>query len=272
MASSPQDTAFDGATALGIVAPGRFSAECDAGWFAPIGPNGGYLAALVVRAMEAEVSEPGRHARSVTLHYLRAPVAGPVQISVTTERRGRRASYLSARLAQDGQDMLLALGAFAADFPAAAEYDTPAPELPDHGSLEPVPFIDGTTPAIVGHMDMRVAVGPWPFTSGDEALTGGWLRLAEPRAPDAALLACYADAWWPAPFSRLDRPVGAPTIDLTIHFRAPDVTARIGGDEPLRALFRSGTAHGGFFEEDGALWSADGTLLAQSRQHALLRA
>lgn len=248
-----------------------FAAECDSGWFAPMGPNGGYLAAMVLRAMEAVVAEPARPARSITLHYLRAPAAGPVQITVTTERRGRSASYLSARLAQGGQDMVLALGAFAGDFPTAADYDAPAPELPAPEGLAAVPFTEGATPAIVRQMDMRVAVGPRPFTSGEEALTGGWLRLADPRAPDAALLACYADAWWPAPFSRLDRPVGAPTIDLTVHFRAPDAAARVAPDEPLRAVFRSTTSRGGFFEEDGALWSADGTLLAQSRQHALLR-
>ena len=268
------ETAFDRATAISAAgdAPGAFTADCDPGWFAPMGPNGGYLAALVVRAMEATVADPGRPARSVTLHYLRAPEAGPVQINVTTERAGRSASYLSARLAQDGEDKILALGAFAGDFPTAARYAAPAPELPDPATIEPVPYLDGVTPQIVRQMDMRMAVGPYPFTSGDEALTGGWLRLAEPRALDAALLACYADAWWPAPFTRMDRPVGAPTIDLTVHFRAPDVAARIGRDELVRAVFHSATSRGGFFEEDGGIWAADGTLLAQSRQHALLRA
>ena len=58
----------------------------------------------------------------------------------------------------------------------------------------------------------------------------------------------------------------APTVDLTVHFRAPEVVAA----EPVLAAFRSRFAHGGFFEEDGEVWSADGVLLAQSRQLALL--
>jgi hypothetical protein len=33
--------------------------------------------------------------------------------------------------------------------------------------------------------------------------------------------------------------------------------------------FRTRTAREGFLEEDGEIWSADGTLLAQSRQLAI---
>jgi acyl-CoA thioesterase len=59
-----------------------------------------------------------------------------------------------------------------------------------------------------------------------------------------------------------------PTIDLTIHFRA---------DLPLPSdyvlvTFESRLSHGGFVEEDGAIWSRDGHLIAQSRQLALLQA
>ena len=61
----------------------------------------------------------------------------------------------------------------------------------------------------------------------------------------------------------------APTIDLTVHFRAPAAAAAIV-EEPVLAVFRSSTAAGGFFEEDGELWSAAGVLLAHSRQLALL--
>jgi acyl-CoA thioesterase len=75
----------------------------------------------------------------------------------------------------------------------------------------------------------------------------------------------FSDAWWPSPLPRLTRPALLPTIDLTVHFRARPV-----GDGPVLAVFRSSTAAGGYFEEDGELWSRDGVLLAHSRQLALL--
>ena len=34
--------------------------------------------------------------------------------------------------------------------------------------------------------------------------------------------------------------------------------------------FRTGVVREGFFEEDGVIWVADGTVLAQSRQLAIL--
>jgi acyl-CoA thioesterase len=74
-----------------------------------------------------------------------------------------------------------------------------------------------------------------------------------------------ADGYYPAVWARLTEPYAAPTIDLTVHVRAPlPVTG------PLLARFTTNLAKDGFFEEDGELWSRDGTLVAQSRQLALL--
>ena len=118
---------------------------------------------------------------------------------------------------------------------------------------------------MTSHFDMRRAVGAPLFAGADEALSGGWLRFTEPEPLDVAALAMFADAWWPSPMPRLTRPAALPTIDLMVHFRSPPVA-----EGPVLAVFRSSTAKGGFFEEDGEVWSRDGVLLAQSRQLALL--
>ncbi len=45
---------------------------------------------------------------------------------------------------------------------------------------------------------------------------------------------------------------------------------RADPDELCLARFRTGLVHEGFFEEDGVIWAADGTVLIQSRQLAIV--
>ena len=63
---------------------------------------------------------------------------------------------------------------------------------------------------------------------------------------------------------------GVPTIDLTIHFRTALPLAGAASDDFVLAVFRSHLARDGFVEENGEIWSRDGTLLAESRQLALV--
>jgi hypothetical protein len=82
---------------------------------------------------------------------------------------------------------------------------------------------------------------------------------------DAALVVALTDAWIPAPFVVKREPFAAPTIDLTVHIRAPLPLP----PQPVLGEFTSTVSRDGFFEEDGLLWTPDGRLLAQSRQLAL---
>ena len=86
-----------------------FSAAVADGWRAGRGPHGGYLAAMMLRTLEASVEDPARTPRSLTIHFVRAPATGPVTITTVLEREGRSVSTLSARLEQDGRLMALAL-------------------------------------------------------------------------------------------------------------------------------------------------------------------
>ena len=116
---------------------------------------------------------------------------------------------------------------------------------------------------------VRPALGDQAF-SGGEPRNGAWIRTREPRLLDPPLAAALLDTWFPAPFVRLDEPRGAPTIDYTVHFRSPLPPAGASPEDAYLVAFESKIARHGFFEEDGELWSADGVLLAQSRQLALL--
>jgi hypothetical protein len=82
---------------------------------------------------------------------------------------------------------------------------------------------------------------------------------------DELVLAVLADAWFPAPWPRLTEFAPAPTIDLNLHIRSP-----LPVQGPLLGRFSNRYVRDGFFDEDGVLWAADGTPVAQSRQLGLL--
>lgn len=268
MMSAMTQTAFDRATATEPRGDGLHHAVCDPEWSAPRGPNGGYLAAIVLRAMQAEIADPERAPRSLTLHYLRPPASGPVDVDVTIERTGRSLSNLTARLTQDGRLCVLAVGAFGRDFPDVESWADPMPDVPRPPKLSTPK--DEQLPPIARRMAVRHAIGPAPLSQGDEAHTGGWMAFTEPRPIDAAAIAMYTDAWLPAPFTRMATPVPVPTVDLTIHFRHRVPLASDDGSGMVLIDVQSRYAAEGFCEEDTLIWSPDGVLLAQSRQLAVL--
>ena len=261
---------FDTDTAVVPLGSGRYDARIDTGWWIERGPNGGYIAAIITRGFMAEVGGADRHARSLTIHYLAPAVEGPAQLTVTTERSGRMVTYLSARLVQGERLIATAQAAFAtlnAGGPVFADPSFPGYAHPD--DLGPAADPPGLV-AMRERYEYRHVIGaPWD-SPGRTAETAGWIRLAEPRPYDAALVAAMTDAWYPAIFTRLTERFGVPTVDLTVHLRAVEALQRMQPDDWMAARFRTTVATEGFLEEDGQLWSPDGTLIAHSRQLGLL--
>ena len=156
--TGPAGTEFDRATAVTALGDGAWASEVDAGWFAGRGPNGGYLAAMVLRAMVAEIDEAGREPRSLTCHYLRPPAAGPVRIEVTVERAGRATSTLTARLLQDDRPCVLAVAAFGIEVPASAAYAAAPPVVGGPESIAPADN-SASGLSIVSRFELRPALG-----------------------------------------------------------------------------------------------------------------
>jgi acyl-coenzyme A thioesterase PaaI-like protein len=295
-------TEFDRDTAVAVIErieTGRrasgavLAADVSPDWRAGRGPHGGYLAAMLLRALLVTVDDAARAPRSLTIHYARAPLPGPVSIRTTIERAGRSLSTLSARIEQDGTLVALALAAFSVPWPAPEVFDLPMPDVaPPDPLRQSGKLLFKGAPPFTQHLVLQPRIGVVPFQGASEPMeVGAWLGLAEPRPLDALSLAFLSDAMFSPPFIRIDGPATSPTIDLTIHFRAALPTYDVAGgasgsvageaaaqadeaerdpDELCFARFRSGRVHEGFFEEDGVIWGADGSLLAQSRQLAIL--
>lgn len=183
---------------------------------------------------------------------------------------GRTVTFLSARMEQQGKLQATALAALADDLEASGFAELRMPSVDPPAELySPDPEQVPGMPTMFQNYSVRSVLGEEAF-SGGAPYSGLWIRVREPRLLDAPLAAAILDAWFPAPFIRLERPVPAPAIDYTVHFRAPLPEPGGAAEDAYLATFRSGLARGGFFEEDGELWSRDGGLLAQSRQLALL--
>jgi acyl-coenzyme A thioesterase PaaI-like protein len=260
----------------------EFAADVSPDWRAGRGPHGGYIAAMLMRALIETVADPLRAPRSLTIHYARAPQPGPVTILAKIERAGRSLSTLSARMEQEGKLIALALAAFSLPWSAQEVLELP---MPDVAPADPVreagvPLFAGAPP-FTRHIVVQGRTGAVPFTGSEAPMEiGAWLGLAEPRAIDPISLAFFSDALFSPPFIRLKDRATTPTVDLTVHFRTPLAPAHVHGgvagdgdvaggpplDQLCFARFHSGLVQDGFFEEDGVIWAADGTVLAQSRQ------
>jgi acyl-CoA thioesterase len=272
-------TAFDNDIALTAVenTPNTWDGEIAPGWHTPRGPLGGYVMAILMKGLELAVDDPARSARSITTHFLRPPDDGPVTVSAHVERAGRSLTTVSGRLEQDGKLIALGLGAYSKAWESPLLDTAPIPEVeppnPDHRpppdadmNPEAVGVSRESPPAFVERLSMQHRFGAQPFSGSDRGEVGGWLGLRERRPLDAPAIAVLADAWFPAPWPMLTELAPAPTIDLTVHFRAPLPLP----DSLLLGRFTSTLVRDGFFEEDGQLWAPDGSLVAQSRQLGLL--
>jgi len=263
-------TRFDDDTALTPASDGSVTATVSGDWTAGRGPHGGYIAAIILRALMDTVADPARQPRSLTVHYARAPEPGPVTLHTVLHRAGRSVSTLSARLTQANRVVAVALATFSVAWSGPEIDDSTLPEVspPDSDRVSPE-VLRRNAPPFARHLVMQPRLGAAPFSGSHEAMEiGGWIGLAEPRTVDALSLALYSDAWFSPPYVRLERFVASPTLDLTVHFRAP--LPRSDPQELCLARFTSTVVRDGFFEEDGVIWAPDGTVLAQSRQLALL--
>ncbi len=256
---------LDEDTALEARSPGVYAGTITGRWMVGMGPNGGYLAAIILRAVLAESPLPDPV--TMTVHYLARPLEGPCEVTVTTLRVGRGHANFRAELVQEGEvrcASLVTVGRLRDAGPF--DFQPPAPVVPEPGESIAVRRI-GEAPTLWERLETRAAKGDDLFflrTKAGEAMTGGWTRLADGRGTDALTVALFLDCWPPAVFNRTMQmdPIGAPTIEYTVHWRNKPSSDWCYG------RFETRTLAGGYVDENGELWDTSGVLVAESRQLA----
>jgi acyl-CoA thioesterase len=257
---------FDESLRLTERSDGHLYGELDTRWWIVAGPNGGFLCSLCLHALQHVVGDQ-RQPRTLSVHFPGRATEGPIQFEVQLDKEGRAFTFASGRMWQSGRLLSTFLGAFAPAGDPVSFDDSPMPDVKMPEDLYDMMVPDEMIPEFSRHFDYRVASEFALFSGADRAEATGWVRFKVERFVDALMIPTIADAFYPAVFAKLNAPADVPTIDLTVHFRA---TLPLPYDW-LLGRFRTSHLAEGFFEEDGEIWSRDGTLVAQSRQLALLR-
>ncbi|HEX8208004.1 MAG TPA: thioesterase family protein [Solirubrobacteraceae bacterium] len=223
--------------------------------------HGGYLSSLALRAMAAAVDDPGRPARSLTMHLLAPIRPGDVELDPRVERKGGTMSGASVRLTQDGATAGIALAQFgAARDSEHLHRDTTMPDVEEPEAL--APLLDLPVPESEMQVEHRPAAGTLPLAGAEEAELVSWMRTAAHRPPDVYDAAYLADALAPALYAVLASYVAMPSTEIALHFAPRPRTE----SEWVLARVRNRFAAEGYALEDGELWTREGELLLRSRQ------
>ena len=260
---------FAADTGVTAAEPGRWSATVHEGWDIAGNANGGYLLAIAARAMAGAADRPDPV--TLTAHYLAPGPPGPLEISTTVVKTGKRFSTVTAGVVKDGRPMLQVIGAFGDQSRGLDETLHRAgspPDLPPLAECVPRPHSNGTVDIpMMDRIDVRLHPDDGRYQEGKKTGRGevrGWFSFADGRPIDTLSLLFAADAFPPAVFN-LDLPPGwVPTVELTVHVRG------VPAPGPLKCRFSTRFVQGDSFEEDGEVWDSAGRLVALSRQLALL--
>lgn len=272
MTAAPAGDNFAATTAVTPLGDGHYRCNLDPRWSALAGINGGILLATIARAIRAEVGED-RSLRTIQCQFMRPPAAGEAELQVTTLRTGKRASNLRVQMTQGGKLILDAgVVCFVGGLREIASWAPTMPEVEPPAAAEDA-ITDPRMPAIAERLTYTPRLGPAPLSGtplapGEAARTGGWLQLKGDQPVDEAVLAFFADAWWPASLGPLQTLAFNPTIDLTFHLRAHLPPEGLP-PQPLLLDVTTIAMQEGLVDEDARIYAADGTLLAQSRQLAI---
>ncbi|MBV1936791.1 thioesterase family protein [Streptomyces sp. BV286] len=269
------DSEFDRDTAVTRREPGVYDIDLSAGWTIISAVNGGYLLAVLGRALADAL--PHSDPFTISAHYLTASQPGPAVVRTDVVRTGRTLSTGQASLFQyddEGRETerirVLAsygdLDSLPDDVRTTAKPPAIAPIDQCFGPADspaPVPGSSAITDRLMLKLDPATLGWALGAPSGKGEMRS-WFGLADGRDADPLSLLLAVDALPPTAFE-IGLTGWVPTVELTVHVRCRPAPG------PLRVAITTRNLAGGFLEEDAEVWDSADRLVAQSRQLARVR-
>ena len=263
---------FQSALKLDQVSENIFSFTPDSRYFVGNTPHGGYLLALMNKALSSVLTHP--NSINSNVYYLDRTEPKPAELHVEVIRTSRGSSMGQVRLMQNGKLTCL-FSALCSDFQYMKGHsglETPLPEI-----MNSVPenqfkvmnyenFKAGSTPSFIQQLEMSVHPDHawWDRDiSMDvaEARCSAFLEL-KGGAADTFVLSYLADILPPVVQNKYGSLGWGPTLTLTCNIRQLPKTNRLFIDGLAKDISN------GYFEQDCNIWDMDGNLVATSRQLA----
>lgn len=269
---------FDQALALQSQGGDDFLGHTSPAYWNMVGPFGGMLAALALKAVMQHTDRLGEPV-SLTVNYAAAMAPGPFQVQARAARTSRSTQHWIIELRQDDAAGVAQTVLTATALTAVRRSTWGASEIamPDVPRAQDVHGASGVLPLEwLKRYDLRFVSGKLPRTAPGEtdaplpldvpSVTRLWMRDEPPRALDFCSLAAFADVFYPRIFLRRPKRVPVGTVSMTVYFHARGGELKGCGSGFLLGQARGQVFHDGFLDQSAHLWSESGRLLVTSSQ------
>ena len=232
-------------------------------------PHGGYLTAVMQKALSLSMPHP--HVINSNTLYLDRTEPKEISIQVDKIRESKGSSVGRVSLMQDDKLRCMMTG-ICSDFNymnGANDLETLPPKIFNKDrdlfiSLNFDNMQEGFTPSFIKQTKCEIAKQhAWWLKNendlGDEARCAGFISMGE-EIPDQFVLSFYSDFFPPVVMNKYG-PLGwVPTLSLTTNIRQLPTTSELFMDVIAKDLNK------GFFEQDCQIWDLNKNLVATSRQ------
>ena len=232
-------------------------------------PHGGYLTAVMQKALSLSMPHP--HVINSNTLYLDRTEPKEINIHVDKIRQSRGSSVGRGSLIQDEKLRCMMTG-ICSDFNymnGVNDLETPPPNIFNEKrdlfiSLNFDNKQEGFTPSFIKQTKCDIAKKhAWWLKNendlGDEARCAGFISMGE-EIPDQFVLSFYSDFFPPVVMNKYG-PLGwVPTLSLTTNIRQLPTTSELFMDVIAKDLNK------GYFEQDCQIWDLNKNLVATSRQ------